>query len=447
MYQISIVQHSMNTSEVSRWCLDFPRQGQACTVDSLSDGLVFQGWVLVKDGAEAVPYLKLNGEKHYLPLNCQRADVITKVLGESADGHAQLTCGFRHTFALKQDSGVFGFEVGGTDFDAASYRIEGSLRILEGDEGWLYLDNDTNESVEQYQGNLLLDKNALKEWKSYLSAFTSLALEQNIRHTLLIAPSKEMVLPEFYPHEKGRTSPVEQVAGLSKPEHKLVYPVSQMRAMQEQPFRKCDTHWSPKGALVGFKAALEALGLDMEAVDRVFESDVYQESVRGGDLGNKLYPPRRAPEWLLTKVRYQKWVVYDNHLPNLGRVIVFLNEGALLNTKCVIFGSSSSYSFFNYAARIFSTLIFVHSAGSIDAGLLEIEKPEYVLAQTNGRFVVRAPVVTYDLEAEMDAKLDLLSDTQLKDLRKKHQAACSLPDGCLNFDIPSVFSCLLTTKV
>ena len=433
----------MNTSEVSRWCLDFPRNGQDCTVDSLSNGLVFQGWVLAKEGREVLPYLKLNGEKRYLPLNCERSDVVEKVLGEPAEGHAQLSCGFRHSLLLEQDSGTFGFEVDGADFDAASYRIEGSLKILEGEDGWLYLDNDTNESVEQFQGNLLLDKSALKEWEGYLDTLSSLATKQHIKHALLIAPSKEMVLPEFYPYEKGSNSPVEQVVGISKPEHRVVYPVPQMSDMQDQPFRKCDTHWTPKGALVGFKAALHALGLDLEGVDRVFESDLYKEAVRGGDLGNKLYPPRRAPELLLTKVRYQDWVVYDNHLPNLGRVIVFHNINALLDTKCMIFGSSSSYSFFNYAARIFSTLIFIHSAGSIDVALVEKEQPEYLLAQTNGRFVVRSPAVDYDLEAEMKAKLDLLTGEQLTALREKHKASSQLLDGYMNHDISLVFGELL----
>ena len=445
MYQISIVQHPLDTSAVYRWCLDFPRQGEECTVDSLSGGLTFQGWVLARAGRKTLPYIKLNGKKRYLPLNSERPDVVQKILGESAGGHAQLNCGFRHSLVLKNDCGVFGFEVEGADFDAATLRIEGGLKILEGEEGWLYLDNDTNESVEQFQGSLLLDKSALKEWEGYLDAFSSLALKLDIKHALLIAPSKEMVLPEFYPYEKGCNSPVEQVVGISKPEHRVVYPVPQMSDMQDQPFRKCDTHWTPKGALVGFKAALHALGLNLENVDREFESDVYKESVRGGDLGNKMYPPRRAPELLLTKIRYQDWVAYDNHLPNLGRVIVFHNKHALLDAKCMIFGSSSSYSFFNYAARIFSKLIFVHSAGSIDVALVEKERPQYLLAQTNGRFVVRSPSVGYDLEAEMKAKLSLLSREQVTALREKHNASSPLPDGCMNHDILVVFGELLAS--
>ena len=133
------------------------------------------------------------------------------------------------------------------------------------------------------------------------------------------------------------------------------------------------------------------LGLDCTPIENLFKNDVYVERVMAGDLGSKIYPTQRHAEDFLTTFNYNRVVVYDNNLPNFGRAFILDYPDALNEQTLLVFGSSSVYSMFNYLARIFRTVVFFHTAGNIDKELVEQIAPDYLLAQSNARFVVKAP--------------------------------------------------------
>ena len=447
MYKILTKKLQFQCGGVLKWCLDFPSDGEPHSVeDLLENGLLFQGWVLAQGAREVSPYLRFSGRKHYLKLDRARPDVISRVLSGCPESHENLHCGFRAKISVGCDELFFGFEFAGCDFDAVKVELVGALRIVKGADGWLFLDNDTNQSVEQYCGRYLLGRRELADWRLYLDSLASLASREGFKHSVLIAPAKEMVLSEFYPFVKGDITPVEQILRLAKEGHNVLHPVNELKTMADSPFRKCDTHWSPKGALTGLLASLRTLGLDNNAVNELFSNDSYYSSLQSGDLGNKIFPPQSSPELMLKGMSYRQWVVYDNHLPNFGRVVMFYNDEALIAGKCLIFGSSSSYSFFSYVARVFSSVIFVHSSGSIDSQLVCDESPDYLIAQTNGRFVVRPPVFGYKLSEDMAAKVGSLSLFQIDEIQRRIGDSSSLPAGLMNSQIPSMFLGLLVDR-
>ena len=419
MYHISVTALPVKTSGVHRWCLDFPKTGQSFEESELLEqGLIFQGWVLPEEGHEVKPYFRFGEESRYLPLNISRADVVERVLKEHAQDNLRVRCGFRQKIPVDKPCGFFGLDVDGVRVDVLKVEVSGSLRIIEGRDGWLFLDNDSNQSVDQYKGNLLLDRRGLREWSAYLANLSENAHRLSLRHALLIAPAKEMVLSDFYPHKKGKTSPVEQVLALAQPDHHVVHPVAELKDSEFRTFRMCDTHWTSKGAMLGLLAVLKELGFDPAEAAALFQADKYKETLHSGDLGSKVFPSQSAKELVLTGAHYRKWVAYDNQLPNMGRVIVIRNAGALYPAKCMIFGSSSTYSFFDYISRVLSEVIFIHSAGSIDVEVVEHERPDYLIAQTNGRFVVRPPGVEYSLTGEIVDKwerLDSVSRSRVVD--------------------------------
>ena len=421
MYQISVTALPVKIPGIHRWCLDFPKTGQ--TFDEpelLENGLNFQGWVLPQEGREAKPYFRLGAQTRYFPLEMKRTDVVARVLNEPVEGNPKTQCGFREHVPMDASAGFFGFEVDGARVDVVKVEVLGSLRIIEGREGWLFLDNDSNQSVDQYKGNFLLGKQELRDWSAYLDNLRARAQALSIHHALLIAPAKEMVLSEFYPHKKGKTSPVEQVLALTRPEHHVVHPVAELKRSEFRTFRVCDTHWTSKGAMLGLLAVLRELGLNPAQAAVLFETDKYKETLHSGDLGSKVFPSQSAKELVLTGAHYRKWVAYDNLLPNMGRVIVIRNAGALYPAKCMIFGSSSTYSFFDYISRVFSEVIFIHSAGSIDFDVVAAEKPEYLIAQTNGRFVVRPPSIDYSLADEIADKWERLDSAARAKVTEKY---------------------------
>lgn len=421
MYQISVTALPVKTPGVHRWCLDFPKTGQSFEESELLEqGLIFQGWVLPEDGYEVKPYFRFGEESRYLPLDISRADVVERVLKEHAQDNPRVRCGFRQKIPVNKPCVFFGLDVDGVRVDVLKVEVSGSLRIIEGRDGWLFLDNDSNQSVDQYKGNLLLDRQGLREWSAYLANLSENARRLSLRHALLIAPAKEMVLSDFYPHKKGKTSPVEQVLALAQPGHHVVHPVAELKNSEFRTFRMCDTHWTSKGAMLGLLAVLKELGLDPVEAAALFQADKYKETLHSGDLGSKVFPSQSAKELVLTGAYYRKWVAYDNLLPNMGRVIIIRNAGALYPAKCMIFGSSSTYSFFDYISRVFSEVIFIHSAGSIDVEVVERERPDYLIAQTNGRFVVRPPSVEYSLAGEILDKWERLDSVSRSRVVEKH---------------------------
>ena len=422
MYRIMVEQLPVSCPEIHRWCLDYPiKGGDVSPADLQSDGVLFQGWVLPSHPAAVSPFVRTDGKTLYFDLNVERPDVIKRVLALEPAGHPLLNCGFRLRVPLNAQDAVFGFRIGSHDFDYARLTVVGreELKVMEGLDGWLFLDNDTNRSVEQFTGELLLDRSGRKGWSAYLNGLARVASDLNARHAVLIAPAKEMVLPQYYPHEKGALTPVEQVLMLAKQEHQLVYPVPSFQASGERTVLMMDSHWTLYGAMLAVLDTVGRLGIDKDQVQALFAEDLYREREIGGDLGNKFYPRRTSREKILVSYNYIKCIVYDNHLPNLGRVQSIENKSALFNCKCVLFGSSSGYSTLHFFSRIFSRVIFVHSAGNVDTCLLSRESPEYIVAQTNGRFVIVPPVVGYDLSRAISEKLTVLSDAQRSETLEK----------------------------
>ena len=216
-------------------------------------------------------------------------------------------------------------------------------------------------------------------------------LSQAGKSAFLIAPSKEFVVEEHYPFKKSKHTPLDQLTKLVDDSFSLVTPIDALKHFEERTFRVCDTHWSCHGARVATMEVAKKLGLDCAPIENLFKNDIYVERVMAGDLGSKIYPTQRHAEDFLTTFNYNRVVVYDNNLPNFGRAFILDNPDALNEQTLLVFGSSSVYSMFNYLARIFRTVVFFHTAGNIDKELVDKIAPNFLLAQSNARFVVKAP--------------------------------------------------------
>lgn len=442
MYKF-IITHLLPSENDKKWCLDFPRADDNYELHILQDqGVYFQGWALFTSDILPEPFIRAADKSHYFTLNMPRADVVSKVLKEAPEEHKQLRCGFHFTLPLISNSVVFGFRIDQREYDYATLMVEGGLKVLEGKAGWLFLDNDANHSVDQYRGKQLLSAAILRHWSLYLDSFYTEIKDRKIRHALLIAPAKEMILSEYYPFEKGTTTPIEQLLDTALKKHAICYPDSVFKHAKERPFRICDTHWTPYGAMLAAVEVLRELGIDTESARVLFAQDQYKECEVVGDLGNKIYPPRSAKELVLTSFGYRRTVVYDNQLANFGRVMLLANSDALHQGKCLLFGSSSSYTMLDYFSRLFTEIVFVHSAGNIDISLLAFEQPDYVVAQTNARFVIVAPTTGYDVRSIIHEKLAGMPETEKAETINKSAQWLSKSDN----EQTGYYHALLTTQ-
>ncbi|WP_020654758.1 alginate O-acetyltransferase AlgX-related protein [Massilia niastensis] len=409
------------TTALHAWALDFPQADAAARVSER--GLYLQGWALGHQGSVCMGLVvrtrSKEGERlQDIPFNNGRPDVIQRVLGDAPAGHAQLRCGFMaylkeipqsFTLGVRQgDETVWLCEVQLTESEPVvnTENKQAETQVIRGTGGWLFLDNDTNRSVDQYTGRLLLEAEGLGHWQTYLDACVSLAAGVAARHALLIAASKEQVLSEHYPHVKGALTVHEQVLGLSRPEHKVLDTVALLRARADRTecFIKTDTHWTERGAMHAALGLITLLGLDADIARRCWSDDVYYTSQFAGDLGIKLVPPVSEPTEFLQAPPAAREAVFDNHLPNIGRVLVFDCAGAQWGSL-LLFGASSSYPMLKYLRRLFRRIVFVHSAGNVDVDIVRHERPDFLIMQTTARFMIEAPDTSFDVTGAIRKKL------------------------------------------
>jgi hypothetical protein len=97
--------------------------------------------------------------------------------------------------------------------------------------------------------------------------------------------------------------------------------------------------------------------------------------------------------------------VFDNQLPNIGRVLVFERADALWPQSLLIFGASSSYPMLKYLKRLFGRIVFVHSAGNVDREVVRHEGPDFLVMQTTARFMIEPPNTGFVLGAAVTSKM------------------------------------------
>lgn len=349
-----------------------------------------EGWIL-GDSEVAIDMLSIRDEKglRHTPLTVSRRDVLRKYSASTAqDVSVKPYCGFR------SEIDIYGchFEIGtlvNNDFlTAASIKFI-LPSVVIGDTGWVFLDKDTNGSVAQYRGLRQVGGDWAARWKRYFSD-VGLYLNDRCKFTFLLAPSKEEVMREEYPFARGSLTLVDRY--LSAHGESITWPLGELRAEKYLSYDAADTHWSDHGANLAFSKALNALGeTDLAKITSQYEV----VSIRG-DLGDRLTPAVRSVR-LKTVLYPNSKLVEDNKIINHGNVKRYVNSDARKKATLLIFGGSSANNFLVHAANIFSEVIFVHTTGSVDKSVIELYKPDFVILQTNQRFIVTPPASFVDI--------------------------------------------------
>ncbi|AFT96877.1 hypothetical protein AMBAS45_17090 [Alteromonas macleodii str. 'Balearic Sea AD45'] len=400
------------SSHTLRWHLDFPSNSQSIDGSELAqDGLLFQGWLL-NEGKSAASLVILNGDEvHSIPINRTRPDVVSRVLKQEPENHDLLHCGFSERIYLKHSTFTLGLIQDGKFTELMNGSVEGKFQILEGKDGWLFLDNDTNKSIEQYTGKLKLSRTAQAEWKEYLVSLNDFSRSCGTPVCLLVAPSKEMVYEEYYPYRFSKKAPIQKLKELIPESLNFILPIEELRNLEQRSFRVCDTHWTLHGARLAAQLVASKLSSLSISDLNVFSNDTYQIRKSWGDLGSKVYPPQQHEEDSITNFNYRRCVVFDNNVDNFGRIIVMFHQHAVSDKTLLLFGSSSSYTMFHYLCRLYTSVVFIHTAGNVDHKIIDVVKPDCICVQTNARFVVKAPkfndsVVNYIEQKKQTGRLE-----------------------------------------
>ena len=423
LFNIILTPHSHDFSEKFRWCIDKPSPSEKYQAKYLLEkGVNLKGWFLKKKGHHGRLAFSQDDQLIYLENNEKRDDVLDKIVNKCENWEKLDAYGFNHFIKLRSSTFTIGVVYESRYTVLYSATVEGAFDVLRGRHSWLYLDNDTNKSVEQFKGKVKLSRLVKNQWKAYMRACLNLAKELDVPFVFLVAPSKELIVLEDYPFDSPKNTPLDQVEKIAIDGFPILTLLDTLRNSKERPFRVCDTHWSAQGAMLASVDMAVHFGIPTEEVKALFANDLYRHKEMGGDLGSKIFPPKTHIEQLLVSYDYKTKVLYDNELPNFGRTMLIENEEALLSKTILLFGSSSSYSMFNYISRIFRFTFFCHCAGSLDQSLFKRLQPDYVTAQSNARFLVRAPSPSIDIKSLINEKRNNANGSTFK---KEHYSAPS----------------------
>lgn len=399
---------TVRSDRASRWKMPIIKLSNVrLHIDTLRDANVavtkenlvnfqIKGWVQRGADAMLVAY-GAGGERQEIQFAFDRPDVQRFLAGISEE--TLLRCGFE--FSLDVSKGIrVALSQSGKELDIFEIRPSKVFQVKEGKEGWLFLDNDTNKSSDIFTGKVPLTPGDVAAWASFArEARDAVGAD---RFCSVIAPSKEDVFPELHPEEASSFGMSETVAAaLFADGLNISCPIRRLRQDREA-FIATDTHWSDLGAVICAIDIMEILGV-YPAGGIEFE---FREVEAAGDLGSKMTPPRKAKKKVLPPLPSQVRQVFDNQITSSGGIQIFENDAPAINKSILIFGGSSSSHLTSIFARTFARTGRINSPTTMPVmEVVDLEKPDYVIAQTNARYLKTVPSVTAGIAESTLAKL------------------------------------------
>ncbi len=265
------------------------------------------------------------------------------------------------------------------------------FNVLAGQEGWLFLDNDTNASPDQFTGKKLIDEQQTAAWYDYFSLVNTF----DQRCLILIPPSKEQVYSKYYPYTRAKFCPIDQLIDMSKQllKTQLFYPIDSLANINNS-YSKTDTHWSFESAKVVFKNILELLKINHDNYKISLQSS---EISNIGDLGSKIDPPQYS-KYAICKSDISKYLFFDNHLPTQGSITIYKNPNSIDRFSIIIFGDSFISAMLPLFVEYFSKVTVVRSNATVITSLITAEEPNIIIMEMTERFIIKAPKILKNIE-------------------------------------------------
>lgn len=271
-----------------------------------------------------------------------------------------------------------------------------SEKVLVGRDGWLFLRGDTNDILGQHTGKVTLTQESRDAWRRTLDSRMAAIERAGAVWEWAIVPDKEALYREQLPEEVVTVDrrPVHDfldvARGVGAPVRYLLKDLLAMKPSGEL-YPKIDTHWSHRGAYVGYQAIgrdLRERGVDVELLDE--ERISWVEERKPGDLGGKCYPEPIVGRATSARIAAQRAALrFDNEVFNHGRVMIFEQPDST-RPSCVVFGESFVNNLLPFLKESFGRLVFVHTSMLVEE-ILTQERPDVVLTVSIERFLTQVP--------------------------------------------------------
>lgn len=381
--------------------LDTPKNDEIMSPNTSS--LIITGWALFNSKPIDV-VLMTNGEERIHTCEIIRNDVVSN-FKNNLNRDVENKCGFSISISNLTDTKI-GFIINGSPVWIASLQLSSEdilPKILFGKDGHLFLDNDTNKSVEQFIGKRFISDEALSQWRLYFNKIEDYTKKNNLKYIFTLAPAKELVYPQLYPFKKGIITPVEQFL-VNLNYFNILYPVRKLYEAGDISYSKLDSHWTDYGAGLVVNSILEAFGI---TINNQFPFPFKVQKLQG-DLGCKMSEVT-TQDFLkadFSKARVNK--TFDNKITNRGGIQIYENINVPSESKVVIFGDSFSVNMVPYLVMNFRKVVHVFSGARIDYDILNHEQPKYVICEITTRFLISPPELNYSVSDDCNRKFNCM---------------------------------------
>jgi alginate O-acetyltransferase complex protein AlgJ len=300
---------------------------------------------------------------------------------------------------------------------AAFIDLRDDGKVVQGKNGRLFLDNDTNEVVTQHTGALRLDEHGVEQWRLILEHRTAWLERRGVKYLFLVAPNAHSVYPEDLPDDvpSAPERTVHQVLGAVERGGiaRVVYPLEELVREREKPvFPKTGSHWTEYGAFLAYRSVIDVLRESVPVEPITLDDLEWHEEERPGGLGHKVEPKQTSTFVFLDFKHPRARLVYDNRIRNNGRRVEFEGDDSA-GLSCLVLGDSYARLPVPFLAESFRRLVFGHIS-TLDHELVEQERPDVVISVLSERFLIHPPV-------------DVPSQSLAEHERHKREAGAVLP--------------------
>ncbi|MGA3682236.1 hypothetical protein [Pseudomonas graminis] len=382
-----------------QYAIDFPRVE---TLELADDFLSFRAWAFSAAPDPLCFVFSFDDQMRYVP-NTERPDVKSFY-----DLYSDL-CGIHLVIPLLETFS-FGVSVGERIIWLAQVELT-KLQVLEGSHQYLFLDNDDNQSVDQYSGKLKIDTENMYAWSQYFHDINAWVASHPAKFIFCLAPAKEFIFPEYYPVQRLSITPVDQFISAFDGEAIIINPIELLGSQKNLTYTQSDTHWTDFGAQLVAASICRELQLEFRPANFDYRIEHFT-----GDLGIK-FNPQRTEYGLFADTTSLASLTYDNCIPVRGNVLCISNPLAARNETCLIFGSSSAESIAKQLSNTFTRVVRVFSGAEIDYEIVAQEQPTCIVILFSSRFLIRAPSANFSIASEILRKLEEMSAQEIAELK------------------------------
>ena len=279
-------------------------------------------------------------------------------------------------------------------------RMENQDKYALGNDGEFF--NIEGTTLEEYQHLNLYSEEELKTISGAYQYISDSLKNKGIQFYYMQCWSKETIYPEYFPvsvNQYGDISATEQVADRisSSTDINFIPLIEDLRRMKSEMevYSKWGdpVHWTPRGAVEGYRLLMEKINSLNDNRYRVLTDDDYNISVT--DQGAVYFGGIHHVNWSEDLVLKQNDEVSEDPA-ELGSILAgrrcfhFVNDEAGNSTKVLIFGNSFIANYIlDDLCQSFSDILFIWEGMSKDfPEILELYDPDIVIGENTQRYNV-----------------------------------------------------------